>query len=190
MEVAEVYNTFNKSLLGFIKSKVRQKEDAEDILHNVFLKITVNVHTLSKKEKLQNWLFRVTRNAIIDYYRSKSRKGIQLYDSDLLDTPEDEIPEEAIEELVGCVKPFISQLPEKYREFILESEINGVRQIELSQKYSLAYPSVRSRVQRGRERLKDIFLQCCRIDLDSRGGITAVTSNHSCPENICGPCDN
>jgi RNA polymerase sigma-70 factor (ECF subfamily) len=144
---------------------------------------------LAKKEKLQNWLFRVTRNAIIDYYRNKSGKGMPLYDSDLIDIAESEIPEEAVEELVGCVKPFISQLPEKYREFVMQSEINGARQIDLSEQFSLAYPSVRSRIQRGRARLKDIFLECCKIELDSRGGIVGVSSKNSCSENICDSCN-
>jgi RNA polymerase sigma-70 factor (ECF subfamily) len=183
--IEEIYHDFNKSLFAFIKSKVKHKEDAEDILHNVFLKIATHIHTLLRKEKLQNWLFRITRNAIIDYYR-RPGKSSEPFEIDLIDKSEDSF-DDAVEELTGCVKSFISKLPEKYREIVHESEIHGVRQKDLSEKFDMAYPSVRSRVQRGREKLKDLFLECCRIDLDSRGGIMNAVPRNNCPDN-CDPC--
>ena len=69
MEVAGIYTQFHQSLLSFIRSKIRSKEDAEDILQNVFIRISNNVNKLSGEEKLQSWVFTITRNAIIDYYR-------------------------------------------------------------------------------------------------------------------------
>src|SRR5690349_5468972 len=74
MELAEVYTKFRKSLFTYIHSKINNREDAEDILQNVFVKMTSNIEKLSDKEKVQNWLYRITRNTIIDYYRVKANK--------------------------------------------------------------------------------------------------------------------
>ena len=76
MELATIYSQFHQALLGFIKSKVKNHHDAEDILQNVFVKIATGINDLSRKEKLQSWIYSITRNSITDYYRlANHRKG-------------------------------------------------------------------------------------------------------------------
>src|SRR5918993_333878 len=72
MEVTKIYKEFHQQLLGYVKSKIRSKEDAEDILQNVFIRIAGNVDQLTDQFKLKNWMFTITRNAIIDYYRANA----------------------------------------------------------------------------------------------------------------------
>lgn len=184
MEIRGLYNQFHKSLLGYIRSKVRSVEDAQDILQNVFAKIATHSESLSKKEKIQNWLFTITRNTIIDYYRvNATKKSIVL-----LDERADQISEELLEDstkgLDQCIHHLIAMLPDDYREIIIDSEINGIAQKTLAEKYSMAYPSMRSRVQRGRERLKQILYNCCHIQTDKHGNILEVRQKDDCN----GPC--
>ena len=54
MELTTIYTDFHKVLLGFIKSKVSNHQDAEDILQNVFIKVATGVDDLNRKEKLQS----------------------------------------------------------------------------------------------------------------------------------------
>ena len=78
MELATIYTDFRKVLLSFIKSKVNNHQDAEDILQNVFVKVATGVNDLDRKEKLQSWIYTIARNSIVDYYRSNSaKKGMQ-----------------------------------------------------------------------------------------------------------------
>ena len=79
MEVAEIYTQFYQSLLAFVKSKIRSNEDAQDVLQNVFIKISSNVNNLSQEEKLKNWIFTITRNTIIDYYRQRIKRKVRLW---------------------------------------------------------------------------------------------------------------
>src|SRR5687767_1319310 len=74
MEVTSIYKQFHSELLGFVKSKIPSNEDAEDILQNVFIRISSNVDKLNDDVKLKNWIFTITRNAIIDYYRVSATK--------------------------------------------------------------------------------------------------------------------
>ncbi|NUM80477.1 RNA polymerase sigma factor SigZ [bacterium] len=179
MEITQLYSQFHNSLLNYIKSKVSNSADAEDILHEVFLKITENIDTLSSKEKIKSWIFSITRNAITDFYRLSSKKAMPIEKPDEL-IAEDDAPDK-IKELECCLQNFIDQLPDEYRSVIIDSELNGIKQKDLIKKYNLAYPSVRSRVQRGREKLKQMFHDCCSIELDSRGRILdAESKSASC----------
>ena len=65
-----VWETFHVPLQQFIRRRVSDDDAAEDLLQDVFLKIHQHVDTLKDVKKLESWIYRLTRNAIIDYYRS------------------------------------------------------------------------------------------------------------------------
>ena len=185
MEVENIYHTFHQSLLSFIRSKITVTEDAEDILQNVFIRISLNIDRLSESEKLKSWIYAITRNAIIDYYRHRSKnKEITLdetFEQSLLN--EDD---RTVTGLDGCMHNMINLLPEPYRQALIDSEIHGISQKELAEKYDIPYPSLRSRVQRGRERLKQLYSNCCHIRQDARGNIIEFSIRN---EGSCNSCD-
>jgi RNA polymerase sigma-70 factor (ECF subfamily) len=155
-------------------------------LQNVFIKISANVNKLSDEEKLQSWVFTITRNAIIDYYRiNASHKNVEV-DSVVEDSMLVEENDDPTKGLDLCVKSMIDLLPEEYRTIIIDSELKGIKQKDLAEKYNMAYPSMRSRVQRGRERLKQLFYNCCHIETDSHGNVLQVQARTDC-NGPCGP---
>jgi RNA polymerase sigma-70 factor, ECF subfamily len=187
MEVASIYSEFYSDLLRYVKSKVRSKEDAEDILQNVFIRIASNIDKLSDKVRLRNWIFTVTRNAIIDYYRiNANRKKLAVteeIDENIPETPD----EDSTKGLDQCMYSMIRLLPADYRDIIIDSEIKGVKQKDLAAQYGIAYPSMRSRVQRGRERLKQLLYNCCHIETDKHGNVLDARGRTDCFDS-CDPC--
>ena len=187
MEIATIYKEFNQQLLGYVKSKIASKEDAEDILQNVFVKISTNINNLAAEEKLKNWVFTITRNAIIDYYRINASKRKTSVDNGIDENISELQDDDPTKGLDQCMNTMINLLPDEYREIILDAEIKGIRQKDLVNKYGLAYPSVRSRVQRGRERLKQLFYNCCHIETDKHGNVLEAQRRTGC-EGPCNPC--
>ncbi len=188
MEVAGIYKQFYSELLGYIKSKVKSSEDAEDILQNVFIKISSNLDKLAEEVKLKNWIYTITRNAIIDYYRiNANKKKVAVNEEisdDILEPEEDPDPTKGLDQ---CMSSMIGLLPDEYRDIIIESEIKGVKQKDLADKYGIAYPSMRSKVQRGRERLKQLFYNCCHIETDKLGNVIEARGKTDCG-GPCNPC--
>jgi RNA polymerase sigma factor (sigma-70 family) len=66
--ITEVINTYSKRLMGFIRRRVTNEADAEDILQDVFYQFIGNTKPI---EQLTGWLFTVTRNKIIDKQRKQ-----------------------------------------------------------------------------------------------------------------------
>lgn len=184
MEVTNIYKQFHSELLGYVRSKIKSREDAEDILQNVFIRISSNVDKLTEEVKLKNWIFTITRNAIIDYYRvnaSRKKVAVQEEINEEILVSEDPDPTKGLDQ---CMSSMIGLLPEEYRNIIIESEIQGVKQKDLAEKYGIAYPSLRSKVQRGRERLKQLFYNCCHIETDKLGNVIDAQGKTDC----AGPC--
>jgi RNA polymerase sigma-70 factor (ECF subfamily) len=187
MEVGTIYKQFHRELLDYLKSKIRSNEDAEDILQNVFIKISSNIDKLTEEVRLKNWIFTITKNAVIDYYRvNANKKKIAVsepIDENVFETDDPD----TTKGLDQCVGSMISLLPEEYRDIITDSEIRGIKQKDLADKYGIAYSSMRSKVQRGRERLKQLFYNCCHIETDKHGNVLEAQGRSDCKE-PCKPC--
>ena len=70
MDIGPAWSEHQQKLWVFIRSRVKNECDAKDILHQVYLKAREKSATLRDQGKVLNWLYRITRNDIIDYYRS------------------------------------------------------------------------------------------------------------------------
>jgi RNA polymerase sigma-70 factor (ECF subfamily) len=67
----------------------------------------------------------------------------------------------------------VNALPETYRLPLLLSELEGLPQKEVARRLGLSLSAAKSRVQRGRERLKGVFAECCHVETDHRGSLTS-----------------
>jgi RNA polymerase sigma-70 factor (ECF subfamily) len=65
----------------------------------------------------------------------------------------------------------VSRLPSPYREAITLTELRGLTQKDAAEKVGVSVSGMKSRVQRGRERIRDLFDQCCKISVDRRGKV-------------------
>jgi RNA polymerase sigma-70 factor (ECF subfamily) len=67
------------------------------------------------------------------------------------------------------LRPFIAACPAAYRETLILSELDGLPHAAIAQRLGLSVSAVKSRVQRGREHLRQLLERCCEIALDARG---------------------
>jgi len=164
----EIWSEYHSNLLAFIRKRVNDKVAAEDILQDVFVRIHSRIETLENRSKLESWLYQITRNTIIDFYRSR-RPMEEL--PEWLAQPQASREENDGRELSSCLGPMIQQLPEKYRHAVQLSEIEGKTQKEIAEKESISFSGAKSRVQRGRELLKTMLHDCCKVEINAMNQI-------------------
>ena len=157
-----IWQEYHHRLFEFIKRKVGE-DSAEDILQDVFIKLHSHIDSLKENERLEGWLFTMTRNTIVDYYRSnKVTEALPEW----IEQKHPKNEEIIHRELSHCLVPMIEMLPDKYRKVIQLSELEGKTQREVAELENLSLSGAKSRVQRGRKRLKNIFNTCCEIELN------------------------
>lgn len=194
-ETQQVWVEFSDRLRAFIWRRVDNTADAEDILQDVFLRIHRHVDALEHRERLVSWLFQVTRNAIIDYYRAPARRHELLAGAppELEQAAarasawagEDNDPAgQAGRELAHCLRPMLSRLPPHYREAVSLIDLDGLSQQEAASRVGLSLSGMKSRVQRGRRALAGVMHDCCRIDTDAGGRVM----NYEVRDGGCGGC--
>ena len=160
-------------LRRYISKRVRSREETDDILQDVFVRVIRNERAFREATSAIAWLYTVTRSVLIDHYRRQSRSPIQNR-SDLEDVEIPLPPERPEVDFGACVLPLVNTLPEKYRKAVEFVDVHGGRQTALAHQIGLSDSAAKSRVQRGRKMLKDSILNCCRVELDHLNRIVAM----------------
>ena len=86
-KIGNVYKDERKRLLGYIKKRIPESVEAEDILQDIFYQLTLGFRDLQRIENLTAWLYKVADNRIIDLFRKK--KPVKLSYSDNAKDDED-----------------------------------------------------------------------------------------------------
>lgn len=132
--ITQVVNDYSKRLLGFIRKRVNNDADAEDILQDVFYQFVGNTQPI---EQLTSWLFTVARNKIID--RSRKHKPDLLEDifidnddedfswTDLFFTKDNNPETEYLRNLFWeTLNTALNELPEEQRSVFIQNELEGI----------------------------------------------------------------
>ncbi len=175
----DIWISYHARLLAFINTRV-DTADSEDILHEVFIKVHERIDSLREAEKLESWLFQITRNSIIDYYRKK-RPTDERPDWLSIETSTDNYADNIRQELSLCLLPMIDELPEKYRTAVYMSEIEGRPQSAVASQENISISGAKSRIQRGRQLLKAMLNRCCAIEINNKNQLVNYhPSNNRC----------
>jgi arsenite methyltransferase len=166
----QIWEAFHTPLQQFIRRRVPDDPTAEDLLQEVFLKIHQHIGGLKDARQLESWLYRLTRNVIIDYYRTV-HPTMSLESVGDLALPEELPVDDIVSELLPSVRAMVYNLPPPDRQALVLTQYHGLTQKELGERMGLSISGAKSRVQRARERLKQQLLDCCHFELDRRGHI-------------------
>ena len=167
-DIEAIYKEFREPLKAFISKRITNRDASEDLLHDVFLKIHNQIHSLNDREKLTPWIYQIARNAIVDSFR-KNRKTVVVTEDVL--SPSASERDDITEKLVPVVRRMMKQLPVKYSEALDLADFNGMKQAEIAKRLAISLSAAKSRVQRARMMLKELLLQCCHFEFDRYGTV-------------------
>lgn len=164
----ELWARFHRPLLAFLVNRVGDVQTAEDILQEVFVRAHASLGELRDDTRITSWLFRIARNAVIDHYRTRRQPTAELDEASIA---AEESPLLAEQRLAEGLRVMIDELPENYREVIRLTELESLTAAQVAERLQLSVTATKSRVARGRARLREMILDCCHVELDRHGRI-------------------
>ncbi len=180
------WQVLSRQLRAFFRRRVGDDDQlAEDLLQETFVRVHNGLASLREQERLAAWVYRVAQNTLRDYFRTGSvSKEVLVPHGVVADAiPEESTAEENYNEEIatglGCI---VQQLPPRYREAIELAELQGLTQSEVGVRLGLSLSGAKSRVQRGRAKLKDLLLECCHFELDRHGNVIDYRPQHACSD--------
>ncbi|GCC50978.1 RNA polymerase sigma factor SigZ [Chryseotalea sanaruensis] len=169
-----LHHDLYQKIKRYVLSHVRDKQDAEDIVQDIFIKIQLQQHQVRNPEKLIGWMYRIAKNSIIDHYRLRKKEQTGM----LVEVTDDRhIFNECVEQ---CLMELAKTLPSPYQEALELSEKQNISQTELAKRWNISYSGAKSRIQRARQMLKGKLQTLYRIETDAYGNILVCENREHC----------
>jgi RNA polymerase sigma-70 factor (ECF subfamily) len=153
----ELYDAYIERIYRFIYYKTHHKETAEDLTGRVFFKVFKNIKRFDAKQgAFTAWIYRITRNTVIDYYRvSRSEKNID----DVWDLSSDEDIERDVHIRISAekVQAYFRELSSDQRDVIIMRVWQGMSYREIAEIMGRSDDSCRMLYSRGIQKLRKIM---------------------------------
>jgi RNA polymerase sigma factor (sigma-70 family) len=174
--ISEAISRDEPRLRNFIRRRVADQSEAEDILQEVFYELVEAYRMMKPVEQVTAWLYRVARNRIIDLFRRKGREGVRADSAGLSEDGEVLLWEEVLPSpdggpeaayarslLLEQLDDALDELPDEQREVFIAHELMGYSFKEISEQSGVSVNTLLSRkhyaVLHLRERLRAVYDQ-------------------------------
>ncbi len=152
-ELDEIYRTYSGKVMGYITARVQRRADAEDLCADVFEKVYRKIDDYDQeKAKIGTWIFTITRNTVIDYFR-KSKPTEEL-DENL--PSEGEVDESILEEeTLKEMAQALAKMPPELQNIIVLVYYRKHTLLEVSRMVHLSYRTVKLKHQKALRFLRE-----------------------------------
>ena len=182
MNIDKIWLEYQSALKRFLHSKVNNEADVDDLLQEILIKTHHNMHTINDHRNVKAWLFQVANNTIVDFYRKQGRNKEITHDAPWqlettnLETGSDNNnsnnnANQVKRDLSECIAPFIDALPTEQAGLLRTIDIDNKSQKAYAEELGISYSTLKSRVQKSRNALKEVFDQCCHFSIDRNGNL-------------------
>jgi RNA polymerase sigma-70 factor, ECF subfamily len=157
MLIDEIMYRYGQEILQLVYSYVNNKEVAEDLTQDIFVKCYKTLHTYSGKSKLRTWLWRIAINHCKDFLKSWYNKNVVITGAEITNITKKQMVEQAIiqkeedHQLISA----IMTLPIKYREVIYLFYYQELPIKEIAVLTKVRDNTVKTRLRRAKELLKE-----------------------------------
>lgn len=130
--VKALIQTEHQKLLGFVRSKIDSMEESEDLLQDVYIQLLSNTNVLDSIDNLTGWLYTVTKNKIVDWYRKKKPSTVSIetpivdglrFENILASELPEPMDDDSREQAYQLILKSIDKLPDKQRYVFIEQVI-------------------------------------------------------------------
>ncbi|MFC4097722.1 RNA polymerase sigma-70 factor [Euzebyella saccharophila] len=159
-----MYAFFKPKLFTITHSYIGNKEDAEEIVHDVLIKLWEKREKLRVTSNFTGYVYRMTRNACLDYLRSKKNRLSKESTSDQQEhwlnysaLSDDASSQIIYQELQSVVERAIKHLPEKCKNVFVKSRMEGMAHKEISEQMEISPKTVENHISRALRELKQVL---------------------------------
>lgn len=162
----QLVEKYQDSVINTCYRFLRNKEEAEEVAQEVFLKVYLSANTYQPKTKFSTWLFKIVVNSCLNKLRDKKKFSLSQLDEDLHASSENQ-PDKSLEqeELRMLVRNAVDSLPENQRTVILLNQYEGFSYQDTAKILDCSVSAIESRLFRAKESLRTKLSQYIKKDI-------------------------
>lgn len=154
----ELYNRFSPKMLAVCYRFAHNREDAEDMLQESFIKVFSQIHTFQNKGAFEGWIRRIIVHTCINHLKKNKRfnESVDIINASSIQVREESIPSIVqAKQIVECIR----LLPIGYRTVLNLYAIEGYSHKEIAEMLDIEESTSRSQYTRAKQMLEEILLK-------------------------------
>jgi RNA polymerase sigma-70 factor (ECF subfamily) len=169
--VAAAWQAHEAELLGYLRHRLSDTGEADDVLQDVFVKAMRQGQGFCTLDNPRAWLFQVARNSLVD--RSRTAHPHEPLTDALADaTPLNPEPLEPVDALADCLTRTLAELPADDAAILRACDLEGQTQRAFAESHDISLPAAKSRLLRARRRLRERLTQACQVGFEPDGSVS------------------
>jgi len=170
----EIFDKYHKKVYSIAYGVVRQREEALDIVQDVFIKLFRSIKNFKGKSHFYTYLYRMVMNTAIDHKRKAGKQFMPSLDEEGSFQPSDDVekgPEKVLlqKELEERVKLAMDKLPAEQKAALIFRDVEGFSYQEMAEAMGCSIGTVMSRLHYGRKRMQESLKDYVKLPGQSRG---------------------
>ena len=159
--IASSYKTWHEQVRRYIRSRINEAEDADDLAQDVFLRL-MECGQMLREETVKDFIFTITRNLIIDYLRRHyKRQEITSYIYDMQEASANDAESRVVaRDLLAHEWMKVASLPEQRRKVYCMSRYEDRTAEDIAATLNLSKRTVENHLFRGRKEVREYIRQC------------------------------
>jgi len=163
----ELIKEYKKIAYNIALKMLKNKEDAEDVSQEALIKVYKSINRFNMDSSFKTWLYRIVANTCLDHLRKNKENPISIdqpirsgHDEFYMDIGDNRpTPQEVLETKLTqkMVMEAVNELEEDFKTIIILRDINDFSYEEISEILECNIGTVKSRISRGRQKLKEIL---------------------------------
>ena len=181
----ELIRRHQQRVFGLVSGILRRREDVEDVVQQVFLKVFLSLKRFDQRSAFSTWLYKISVNECWDYLRKKKVRPL-LYEADLSEEQVSRLdgaasavspPESPVKraEVRDLLERMLENLPVQDRALLVLKEMEGFSVEELAEILDLNVNTVKVRLFRSRAKLMDVYRRRLKTNAAVPGAKAAKT---------------
>lgn len=154
-----LFERYNKRIFNFLARMASDREVAEDLTQNVFLRMLKYRHTYNPEMKFQSWIYQMARNGFADYYRQQKQRPVKLEVEKIMDQLPDILDAMEQEENEKKLIRALAQLPDDYRELLVLTRFQHLKYEEVAGFLDMTVANVKVKVHRAIGQLRENYFE-------------------------------
>ncbi len=173
-QIWKMWSVYERTLSEFVLKRTGDQQLAEDIIHDVLIKVHGACCSGHQINNFKSWLYRIAQNTTIDAQKSRRKEVDNCCERS------DDGDENIYAELSIFLDRLIGFLPDKYGALLRLADIDNMRQTDIARRTGLSHTAVKSRVQRARKLLRAEIHECFHVEVNRDSGLVDFVLKDSC----------
>ena len=177
------WQNYGKQVADYVRRRVRDEDASKDLTQDIFVKIYTfcQKHDFSCEKagvtNLRSWIFQIAQNTITDHARRERR----FLKADVLPEVADVLTEkDAYGRAQYLIEPLMALMSPTYAQPLQWADLDRISQQEVANRLNISLSGAKSRIQRGREKLRSLLEECTLIETNEKGELIWMEAKPSC----------